>query len=83
MSDEFPRYVRYPNALMVKIFGQLGVTVRDPLTNFILGLNTVLSTSFSKTYYLCSSVTILYHISHPHRMTEIIVLVMWAHVTRV
>jgi len=68
---------------MVKIFGQLGVTVRDPLTTFILGLNTVLSTSFSKTYYLCSSVTILYHISHPHRMTEIIVLGMWAHVTRV
>ena len=83
MSYECPCHVRYRNALMVKIFVQLDVTVRDPLTTFNLGLNTVLSTSFSNTCYLCSSVTILHHISQPHRMIEIIVLGMWAHATRI
>ena len=50
MNDEFPRYVRYPNALTVRIFGQLCVIVRDPLTTSILGLYTFLSTSFVNTY---------------------------------
>ena len=76
MSDEFPRYVRYLKPPMVRIFGQLGVTVRDPLATSILALYTFVITSFSNTCYLCSSVTILYHTSHPHRMTEISVLGM-------
>jgi hypothetical protein len=83
MNDEIPRYVRYPNAPMVMIFGQLGVTVRDPLATSILGMYTFVSTSFSNTCYLCSSVTILYHTPHPYRVTEISVLGMWVHTTRI
>jgi hypothetical protein len=60
--------------------GQLGITVRDPLATSILGLYTFVSTSFSNTSYLCSSVTILYHTSRSHRVT---VLGMWVHATRV
>jgi hypothetical protein len=49
----------------------------------ILGLYTFVSTSFSNTCYLCSFLTILYHTSHPHRMTEISVLGVRVHTTRI
>jgi hypothetical protein len=84
MSDEFPRCVRYPNALMVRMFGQLGVTVRDPLTTSILGLYTFLSTVLRvQTLFIYALLSRYYITLYTHRMTEIIVLGMWVHITRI